>query len=99
VVADDFEDDGLDVRPLAPVVAAPLDYDFFSRHTADEGVGTAADRAVVEVVAEIAFGVDVLRNHHHIAEAGELRRQRFAEADFDGVVVDRARPGEVHQLE
>jgi hypothetical protein len=98
-VRDHLEDHALQGRLLSPVILAPLDDDLLARLAPDQPVWPAADGGGVVVTAEIALRVDVLRQHEHVVEANELRRQRLAEPHFDRVLANRAGPGQVEMLE
>ena len=99
VIDDHFEQNLLQIRPLAPVFGAPLEQDLFPRLTAHQAIGSAADGPGGEVGFEIALRVDMLGKHQQVVEVRELGGQLLLEGHGDGVVVDDLRVAEVELFE
>ena len=95
----DLEEHALDVRLRAPELRPALQQDLLPRHPAHEPVRPRAHGARHEIPSEVPLRIDVLRQDHHIVEVHQLRRQRLAEGDDDGVIVDDVRRGEIERVE
>lgn len=99
VVADNLEDDRLNVWSRTPILGTAFKGNRLANFATNEAIWTASHRAVTEVAAEVALAIDMLWQDEKICETRELGRERFFERDFDGAVGNRASLREVEKFE